>query len=884
MEIIEEARDRIAKARLENSDQLDLHELGLQAFPEEILELKRLREMNLSGNQLRSIPDSIRSLPHLKNVYLYRNPIETLPDLPIWCLSGEAYLRVRNQLSARNVKGLWVTQNSSSLIEQLASFTDLGLLVIEELEIEVLPTQIGHLPKLTHLWVIGNRLREFPKVLFELNSLNRLSLPSPNGEIQEIPRDILGMKSLEHLDVEGHPIRTPPPEVVSQGVEAIKNFWRQGQEEGVDHLCEAKLIILGEGGAGKTSLANKIRNAAYELTTSEPTTEGIEVTSWSFPAMVRSQARDIRVNIWDFGGQEIYHSTHQFFLTRRSVYALVADDRKEDTDFNYWLDVIELLSGDSPVLVIQNEKQDRRREVDFGPLRARFANLREPYRVNLLTNRGLEEVVGAIRREMQQLGHIGDALPKTWKRVREALEHDERDHIPQEQYFDICQEHGFKRTEDKLQLSAYLHDLGICLHFQDDPVLQHTVILKPRWGTDAVYRALDDKGLFAGRGRFQAAELGRIWSEERYAGKRQELLRLMMKFRLCYQVPDTDTYIVPQLLPVNQPTYDWPDGANLIVRYEYDFMPKGLVTRLIASQHHRVADQDLVWRSGAIFRREDTRAEVIEDYPRRRIGIRVNGPDAHGLFAILDNELDRIHSTFPKLKLEKHIPCNCPKCENDPDPYLFPVGELREFAKEGAGIQCRRSKKLVDAGTLLRDLIPAAIWHRAEPPTVFVSYRQTDEGIRLVDQIEAVLRGHRIELLLDRNQVGYRESFRRFMERLGAGDAIVLVLSNEYFESENCLFELTEIAAHGGLRQRIYPIVLSGTKVFTAQDQARIVAHWDERVSELVAAGVLERVSEISRFRNQIGEILKTLADMNMLKAGDTFKPLVDQLEKLIAP
>ncbi|WP_347242416.1 hypothetical protein [Nostoc sp. FACHB-888] len=29
--------------------------------------------------------------------------------------------------------------------------------------------------------------------------------------------------------------------------------------------------------------------------------------------------REFRVNIWDFGGQEIYHATHQFFLTRRSL-------------------------------------------------------------------------------------------------------------------------------------------------------------------------------------------------------------------------------------------------------------------------------------------------------------------------------------------------------------------------------------------------------------------------------------------------------------------------------------------------------------------------------------------------------------------------------------
>ncbi|MEZ4645209.1 MAG: hypothetical protein R3E31_21165 [Chloroflexota bacterium] len=27
--------------------------------------------------------------------------------------------------------------------------------------------------------------------------------------------------------------------------------------------------------------------------------------------------------MWDFGGQSVYHATHQFFLTKSSVYVLV---------------------------------------------------------------------------------------------------------------------------------------------------------------------------------------------------------------------------------------------------------------------------------------------------------------------------------------------------------------------------------------------------------------------------------------------------------------------------------------------------------------------------------------------------------------------------------
>ena len=388
------------------------------------------------------------------------------------------------------------------------------------------------------------------------------------------------MPNLTDLRVEGQPIETPPPEIVKDGIQAIKNYWRQRQETDVDYLCEAKLLILGEGGAGKTSLANKIQDASYQLRPPNHPPKASKSAPWTFPSAIHANGkliqRDFRVNIWDFGGQEIYHATHQFFLTRRSLYVLVADDRKEDTDFHYWLGVIEMLTDGSPLVIVQNEKQDRRRDIDFGPLRSRYPNLKETYRVNLADNRGLAEAVRAICQQMERLPHIGAPLPATWKRVREALERDARNYISQEEYFDTCQVHGFKRTEDKLQLSGYLHDLGIILHFQGDPILQHTVILKPKWGTAAVSTARSTtKSCSSATAASAPPTSPASASDEQYAGKRHELLRLMMKFQLCYQLPDTDIYIAPQLLPATQPAYAWPRSGNLVFRYEYDFMPKG---------------------------------------------------------------------------------------------------------------------------------------------------------------------------------------------------------------------------------------------------------------------------------------------------------------------
>ena len=286
--------------------------------------------------------------------------------------------------------------------------------------------------------------------------------------------------------------------------------------------------------------------------------------SWQFPAgiRVRDQAnerileRDFRVNIWDFGGQEIYHSTHQFFLTKRSVYALVTDERREDTDFEYWLEIVNLLSDGSPLVIVRNRKQGRHQHgADLGALRQRYPNLRGTLDLDLADNSGLDEAVRKIRGELERLPHIGTALPATWRAVRLALEADSRDYISAADFFGICEANGFTDHGDMRQLGGYLHDLGICLFFQDDALLSKTVMLKPEWGTTAVYRVLDDPDIARALGVFTQADLRRIWSDAKYQPMRNELLQLMVRFQLCFQVPGSDTHIAPQLLtPSGRPT------------------------------------------------------------------------------------------------------------------------------------------------------------------------------------------------------------------------------------------------------------------------------------------------------------------------------------------
>jgi GTPase SAR1 family protein len=549
-------------------------------------------------------------------------------------------------------------------------------------------------------------------VLMKLKKLERLDLSA--NQISELPSEIVDLE-MEirweewETDKDGiflidNPLERPPIEVVQCGRESIVNYFRQLEKAGKDYLFEGKLLIVGEAGAGKTTLAKKIEDENYELREDEESTLGIDVIEWHFGM---EGGQDFRVNMWDFGGQEIYHATHQFFLTKRSLYALVADTRKEDTDFYYWLNVVELLSDNSPVLIVKNEKQDRHREINESALRGQFSNIKEILATNLATNRGLDQIKREIKHQISRLPHVGAELPKTWVKVREALEKDKRNYIDVGEYFDICEQNGFTEEKDKLQLSGYLHDLGVCLHFQDDTLLKRTVILKPDWGTNAVYKVLDDEGVIKNKGRFRHADIEKIWAERRFAGMHAELLRLMINFKLCYEITGAGEYIAPQLLTKNQPRYDWDEEDNLIVRYTYEFMPKGIVTQFIVGMHPFIVDQDWVWREGIILEKDETRAEVIENYGKREIRIRVAGKQRKELMTIVTYELDRIHVSYKRLKYSKLIPCNCEVCKGNQEPHFYKYDKVREFITDRQyKIQCqKRPYRMVNVLVLIDNVM-----------------------------------------------------------------------------------------------------------------------------------------------------------------------------------
>ncbi len=750
----EELRLLIDQAANEGWTELDLSGKKLTELPPEIGNLSNLTELSLAINQISIIPEWIGNLSNLTRLNLYRNQISIIPEW-IGNLSNLTELSFAiNQISIipevignlSNLTELDLDSNQISVIpEWIGNLSNLIELDLDSNQISVIPEWIDNLSNLTRLKLAGNQISAIPEWIGNLSNLTTLDLSSnqisvipesignliwltildlEQNQVTQIPEALSQLPLLENLDLRGNPIRIPPDILADKKGEEYPNarpildyYFRTQDPNVTTHFYEAKILIVGEGGSGKTSLARKLLDPDYELPpeTADTSTQGIDILRWEFTG--RNQQR-YRVNIWDFGGQEIYHQTHQFFLTDRALYLLVADSRKEDTDHYFWLQIIRLLSDDSPVLLIQNEKQNRTCNLNLRELRAEFDNLKPPLKTNLADNRGLLEAQTAIQHNLEDLMPQGIPFPNSWLNVRYALENDGRNYIDCADYEAACRYYGITQRTEMFDLSRFLHSLGICLHFQKDPILRHRLILKPNWGTAAVYKILDNPTVKQNFGHFSNADLHQIWQANEYAEMHHELLQLMKAFKVCYEIPQRHgNYIAPHLLSSDQPDYEWDASQNLTLRYRYKgFMPKGILTRFIVEMHKLIEnvsspDQALVWKNGVVLKQGRARAEIIERYHDREIRIRLSGINQRDFLVILHNEFEQILTSYERLEYDTLIPCNCSACKANSKPYSYPLNRLRQFIDQRRPtIQCYESSEDVNVRRLLDDTI--------EPPLI----------------------------------------------------------------------------------------------------------------------------------------------------------------------
>ena len=623
-----EALKRIETCRNEKAQRkLDLSELALTTLPPEIGQLTALTKLDLESNQLITLPPEIGQLTALKSLDLDSNQLTTLPP-------------------------------------EIGQLTALRTLYLQRNRLTTLPPEIGRLSALTALSLQNNLLTTLPPEIARLSALTVLFLHGNAG--LGLPVEVLGPTHHQVGIKNAYP--RPPYEILA-------SYFRIVGEAG-EPLGECKLIVVGRGQAGKTSLIKRLSGQPYDPAEAE--THGITIQKLEFDG----QRGHVTGRVWDFGGQVVLHSMHEFFLTARSLYLLVLGERDDmlERDTAYWLQLIRSYAGDAPVVVALNKSAGRQRHFDretlertYGPILGWVATeCSEPD----ATKGGITELRQTLTAALDSdhMESVRRKFPKKWHAIKAALETMTESFLDYDVYATRCRALGEANPLEQAALAGDLHDLGVALNYGRDPRLRDTTVLRPDWlanGIYAVLRAndLDDKlppelnvalapdGVITAESLARIHEKAQAWkmlrAEDYPADKRDFLLRLMDLFHLSYPLDDEgQKQIVPTLLPLNPPhgTEEPDDTDRVRLRYEFQVVPAPLIPWFIARTFALIPNR-LHWRRGAILHFSDARAKVWATQDDRYVFVTVAGTEhaRKRLLAMIRGALHKIYREYKAL-------------------------------------------------------------------------------------------------------------------------------------------------------------------------------------------------------------------------------------------
>ena len=522
-----EAAKKIEAALRSGARSLDLSGLKLTELPESLGQLTQLQHLYLADNQLTTVPESLGQLTQLQLLNLSSNALTTVPEwlgqltqLQILNLSSNALTTVPESLGQlTQLQFLDLSSNALTTVpESLGQLTQLQLLFLFNNQLTTAPEWLGQLTQLQHLYLADNLLTTAPESLGQLTQLQFLDLSS--NQLTTVPESLGQLTQLQVLDLSDNALTTVPewlgqltqlqfldlvdnqltalPESIAQltalrelylhgnvrlnlpdeilgpkpfetsgrkkpaNPKAIFEYYFSRLKRSAQPLNEVKLLLVGHGRVGKTSLSKALRGEDHNGT--EPETPGIE--RHLLPLLAGKTK--ITAHIWDFGGQEFLHQTHQFFFSKRSIYLVVLSGRQGGAmrEAEYWLRLIRTYGTGSPVVIALNQSKTHPFDIDAHYLRENYPEIQAVVKTDCNPRCG----IGPLKK---QLGALAGKLPSVrekiapeWARIRTKLENMAESFVTFDRYREICAHEGVSTAESQETLATILDCLGIALNYR----------------------------------------------------------------------------------------------------------------------------------------------------------------------------------------------------------------------------------------------------------------------------------------------------------------------------------------------------------------------------------------------------------------------------------
>ncbi|MDX1908239.1 MAG: COR domain-containing protein [Bacteroidia bacterium] len=499
-----------------------------------------------------------------------------------------------------------------------AGFDALVHLYLNQNQIETLELA-GELKELRTLQLRENKLEKIEKSLLEA---------VPQAEAFYLGENPLSGMEVLLAEIEGDGARDHLPR--------IKRYFRQ-MAEGTPQLNnECKVLLIGNGKAGKTAIVDKLTGKPFNKVWDS--TEGISLKQLEMPPYT--------LNLWDFGGQDIYHNTHRLFMQQNAVYLLAWCRETEDNDktehllvyddgrqevkwyenqpLAYWMDYAFSIGKDSPMIVVQTLREKdtaipKPEIVDrYGP---RFSYLKFHEVDSSIENSfdsGYEPFLKYIGEAVDRVKR-GEFIPEPVFNIRKWLREQTQagtKTIPYAEYETKAIELKVESPRDLLE--GWLFKSGVVYYRKDR--FNDQIILNQGWAINAIYTLFDRRKAIpytieAQQGYFTGELVRKVWEsqQEHYQQDDQALfINFMKSCDLCFEIEEKESsegghknfdqrlFIAPQLLPKTKPPLlerTWAKMETRYLRYTHDFLHEGVIQSFIVQTAY-LTQPEALWRYG----------------------------------------------------------------------------------------------------------------------------------------------------------------------------------------------------------------------------------------------------------------------------------------------
>jgi len=661
---------KLREARLTNNLLVDLGDVE---------RMTNLVVFETTGNSLTKVPDGVSQLCRLEHFDISDNPLVEVRE--IFLKKTLTTLRMNNaglrtlpsnipsELAGRLTVISLQGNKLLTFPNALLACRSLMVLLVNNNLLESIPFEICRLVNLKRLAISGNKLVTLTSGIAKLPRLEVLEMH--NNKIEELPVSF-GSLNLHRWTLEGNPIRNIPEELLMKKDFRVILDFLNSVSKGSSRLYRMKFMIVGQENVGKTSLLNCLLRTGDKSTKNKKavnktiSTDGIDIHTYNFncpvnengkPAADGKNTQIVSLTAWDFGGQEIYYTTHQFFLSHRSVYVVVWNLSldEEYSRVEYWLQSILARAKGCKILLVGThldevtpEKASRIVKQMSEKYLQKIPGLMSPIlTVSCQTGEGIDKFINLLQNVTLNERTMGEMLPHVYLRLEtqvkgEALSKKNRLLAPVMEWDDFKALAQTCEINDEKQLNLaieLLHNLGTLIHFRNDEQLSQIVILDPSWLTKLMATLMTTKHHFIKDGKISHHSFRQIWRAPDFPESLHPVVyRILEKFEVLLSLKEFEREeeeqeekekeleeegfvnpefydgesLVPSLLPDTSPEDTnsiWDTVArNAKMRYGriylFPFLPHGLYQRL-AIRVYGLSKKIVIWQKGIFLRLDD---------------------------------------------------------------------------------------------------------------------------------------------------------------------------------------------------------------------------------------------------------------------------------------